>query len=247
MNEILTNADTKNKQKTNIKPVYGLKTLIKSLKLIDIWREVNKTKMQFTWKRKNNINEATRIDYFLISPELRTQVESTDIRPAIITHTDHQAISLKIKGRSHDRGKGYFKINNSILANEDYKKLIKSIITKYKENLILTTDIDAQWDLFKAEVRDLTQMFCKRKAKQTKNDITLLENELSELHQKQNNSTDNNITLDDKIQDIESKLESLYSKKIKGAQVRSRIKWIEEGEKTLNSFWAWKKVDKQGK
>ena len=79
-------------------------------------------------------------------------------------------------------------------------------------------------------------MFWKRKAKQTKNDITLLENELNELHQQQNNSTDNNRTFDDKIQDIESKLESLYSKKIKGAQVRSRIKWIEEGEKTQNSF-----------
>ena len=37
------------------------------------------------------------------------------------------------------------------------------------------------------------------------------------------------------------------AKKIKGAQVRSRIKWIEEGKKTLNSFWAWKKVDKQEK
>ena len=65
--------------------------------LLDIWRELNPNKTQFTWKRKHKINESTRIDYFLISPELRTQIESADIRPVIISHTDHQAISLKIK------------------------------------------------------------------------------------------------------------------------------------------------------
>jgi hypothetical protein len=38
--------------------------MIKSYKLIDIWRQKNKTKTQFTWNRKDK-SEATRIDYFI--------------------------------------------------------------------------------------------------------------------------------------------------------------------------------------
>ena len=45
-------------------PVFNLKSMIKTHKLIDIWRQKNKTKTQFTWNRKDKF-EATRIDYFL--------------------------------------------------------------------------------------------------------------------------------------------------------------------------------------
>ena len=132
MNDTLTKIDKKNKVSTQklkqTKPVFSLKSLIKTQKLSDIWREIHGKEIQFTWRRKNNLNEASRIDFFLTCPEIRTKIESTDIRPAIITHTDHQAISITIKGRSDQKGKGYFKINNSILENEEYQNLIKILI-----------------------------------------------------------------------------------------------------------------------
>ena len=55
---------------------------------------------------------------------------SSDIRPAMISSTDHQAISLKIRQRTENRGRGFFKINNSILDNNEYKNLINKIIKK---------------------------------------------------------------------------------------------------------------------
>ena len=39
--------------------------LIKDFKLIDIWRNVNTNKLQYTWKRKNRL-EKSRIDFWLI-------------------------------------------------------------------------------------------------------------------------------------------------------------------------------------
>jgi hypothetical protein len=55
-------------------------------------------------------------------------------------------------------------------------------------------------------------------------------------------------SLQDKINVIENKLSKLYSDKVKGAQIRSRIKWVEEGEKkTQNSFWDLKRLDRQEK
>ena len=36
--------------------------------------------------------------------------------------------------------------------------------------------------------------------------------------------------------DLESQLSNLYDKKTKGAQIRSRAKWVQEGEKNKNFF-----------
>ena len=72
------------------KPVHNLKSMIKSHKLIDIWRQKNKTKTQFTWNRKDK-SEATRIDYFLVSTEILMNSYSSDIRPIVLKFTDHNS------------------------------------------------------------------------------------------------------------------------------------------------------------
>ena len=195
-------------------------------------------KPQFTWKRKNNINKASRIDFFLTCPEIRTQIESTDIRPAIITHTDHQAISLMINCRSQQKGKGYFKINNSVLENNEYQNIIKKLIKQYECKVLLTNDVGLQWDLFKTEVRDYTIAFCKRKAQNNVKEINILENKLKKLNECINLKCQEDVIayFDDEINKLENKLSNLYEAKTKGAQIRSRIKWVEEGEKNTKFF-----------
>ena len=73
----------------------------------------------------------------------------------MISYTDHQAVSLKIRKQSNIKGKGYCKLNNSILNLEDYKVLIKKLILEYKEKETLTSDPRILWDLFKSEVGDV--------------------------------------------------------------------------------------------
>ena len=83
-NDILSKIETKKiyQSKKFDKPaVHNLKSMIKSHKLIDIWRQKkNKTKTQFIWNRKDK-SEATRIDYFLVSTEIFMNSYSSDIRP----------------------------------------------------------------------------------------------------------------------------------------------------------------------
>ena len=112
MNESLTVLDRKSKVKRNAKKNKNnsLKILIKTLKLVDIWRVLYPQKEQYTWRRKNNQNSASRIDFFLINHDLRPKIISSDIRPAMIKYTDHQAISLKINLSQEEKGKGYFKL-----------------------------------------------------------------------------------------------------------------------------------------
>lgn len=115
--------DTKSDRKSRVnpqKPVKSLKSLINECRLIDCWRIKHPTTKQFTWKRKNVNNEASRIDYFLIQNELIHKISSTDIRPVLIKYTDHQAVSLYLNVEKTIRGPGYLKLNNSLLNDYMY-------------------------------------------------------------------------------------------------------------------------------
>jgi exonuclease III len=146
------------------KPVLNLKSMIKTHRLIDIWRQKNKTKTQFTWNRKDKF-EATRIDYFLVSTEILMNLYSCDIRPIVLKHTDHNSISLKPKLFKGSKGKGYWKLNTSILKNQEYSKSIEILITKYQHKFTEQHNLDIIWDNFKLEVRDKTIDHCKQVAK----------------------------------------------------------------------------------
>ena len=113
-------------------------------------------------------------------------VVSSDIRPAQISRTSHLAVSLKLKIGQQNRGSGLWKINNSVLQDNDYRLLI----TRTIENTKLTSEhsnYTAQnvWEQIKVDVREATQSFSKLKAKQIQNRCTLLENRLKTLHQAQ--------------------------------------------------------------
>ena len=123
LNECLQNIDRFSKNTYNTTQSNSqLKQLIKSHNLIDIWRDLNKNKIQFTWKRQNNL-EKSRIDFWLVDTNIRPSISSTDIRPAMIQKTDHLAISLKIFSLKNT-GPGYWKMNNSFLNDNDYITLI---------------------------------------------------------------------------------------------------------------------------
>ena len=202
-NEILDpKIDRRNRTKIpkKTKASTSLCNIIKENSLVDVWRIKNKQKMQFTWKRQT-LDEASRIDYFLIPTDLLTSVVSSDIRPAQISRTSHLAVSLKLKIGQQNRGSGLWKINNSVLQDNDYRLLITRII----ENTKLTSEhsnYTAQnvWEQIKV-VREATQSFSKLKAKQTQNRCTLLENRLKTLHQAQ----DENMAINENLKNRHSK------------------------------------------
>ena len=58
---------------------------------------------------------------------------SKDIRPAYRQFTDHLAISLKLT-KPKIRGPGYWKFNNSLLNDNEYRDIILLIIARYCDN-----------------------------------------------------------------------------------------------------------------
>ena len=97
--------------------------------LIDCWRENNLEKHEYTWFKKNPVKKA-RLDFFLISENLFTDVIETKILPGY--RTDHSCISLSIQFGKFTKGVSYWKFNNSLLKDQIYVQEIKKVIKNIK-------------------------------------------------------------------------------------------------------------------
>lgn len=100
------------------------------LNLVDVWRETHPTKRQYTW-RKFNTNKQGRLDYFLISNILMTNIDEASISAGY--RSDHSIVSLKFKNHIQKRDRPLWKFNNALLNDPVYVNEIKTIIKENKQ------------------------------------------------------------------------------------------------------------------
>lgn len=97
--------------------------------LVDIWRTFHETDQHYTWSKKNPIKMA-RLDFFLATEYILPFVSNSCILPKY--KSDHAPVNVTINISSEDRGRGYWKFNNSLLKDHDFIKLVKNEITHVK-------------------------------------------------------------------------------------------------------------------
>ena len=93
---------------------------------VDVWRVLNDTKKKFTWRRLIPDRKQARLDFFIVTEDMFTLVHDSDIVPGY--RTDHSGIILKIKLQENERGRGYWKFNNSLLKDTNYVTTVKTVI-----------------------------------------------------------------------------------------------------------------------
>ena len=108
------------KHKNNPKANVAVLDLIKNLKLGDIYRTIHHDKHRFTWRKGRKESHMSRLDYFLISPEFYGFVTEVDID--ISYRSDHSLITVDSNFITQERGKGYWKFNNSLQYDPEYIK-----------------------------------------------------------------------------------------------------------------------------
>ena len=94
--------------------------------LIDIFRERKGNLKSYTWRSSGPVVKQARLDYVIISRSLIPQVSEVDITPGY--RSDHSMVTLKVGMAANTRGRGFFKMNNSLLNCEDYCEAIKKTI-----------------------------------------------------------------------------------------------------------------------
>ena len=145
--------------------------------------------------------------------------------------TDHNLVNLKLSLSTPARGPGVWKINNSLLKNQEFVNLTKLIIADTENQYESMENKGMLWDIMKMKIRALAINFSaklKRERDKIEQNISVEIASLEKEHQ-----SDETI---DKIDILKTELENLLKYKTDGAILRSKIFWAEEGEKNTSYF-----------
>lgn len=214
-----------------------LQSFCLNLDLLDIWRVKNPDIKLFTWNNKD-LSLQSRIDMWLISKELESKVNSIEIIPSILS--DHKLIKIHLvledKPCNIKYG-SYWKLNNLLLNNDDLVRDINILIDKYWNVANNTKEFGKNWELLKFEIRCLSINKGKELAIKKRVRIKNIIHRLSVIY---NNPGKNVIDLKE-LECLQTELDNIYKEKARGAFIRSRQKWMEEGEKNCRYFFGLEK------
>ena len=227
------------------------------LNLCDPWRIRFPNKKYYTWRQPNPFKQS-RLDFFLITSELLSLVHKVDILSGY--RTDHSLIRLSLSLNRIKRGPGFWKFNNSLLRNEAFvskiKKTIKETISFYAEDEVkfdqngcivgdCVFDINDQlfFETLMMIIRGEAISYASFIKKQSVNREKDLEKNIEELERKLIVHDDKTVILKEMHQ-MKSELETFRLKTNEGIMIRSRIKWMEFGEKPSKFFLNLEKQNK---
>ena len=187
---------------------------------------------QFTFK------EISRLDKFLISTSLLENIQKSFIATPGIK-TDHKYVLIHLNLDKSDRGPGRWKLNTSILNDKTYKDKIRRLLMETQEEY---KNISKQllWEICKIKIREFSITYCKHKQHVKRSLMKELEEKIKKKESELVNSNYNRHILTQKETPVEE-LHALIHKENIGAQIRSRAKWSEQGEKSTNTSLVWKK------
>ena len=219
--------------------------LMDELNLKDIFREMYPTLIRYSWRKRNPLKQA-RLDFFLISESLLSL--TTCVQYDSSYRSDHSPAVISLKLNEFIRGKGFWKFNNSLLYDKDFVSLIKTTMKEVKvqyacpvynfDNINLVNNSSIAFtindqlflDILLTEIRGKTISYSAFKKKNTMRKEADLEKEILLLEQSLN--SENSATLAEK----QHELENIRQNKLKGKLIRSKVKWIDEGEKPTRYF-----------
>ena len=185
----------------------------------------------------------SRLDYFLISKNLVNNCDMTFKTKIIISNkvgrrlTDHKLIEISLKIYNQKKGPGYWKLNNTLLSEEEYLEKIKNAIRDIKKHSTEKEDKKRVWEEIKSSIRKISIDYSRNRAKRLRLEEKKLSKEVERLQNKGDLNEDEKELLDS----LEIKLLRHYFDKAKGAQIRARVQWIEEGERNTAYFYGVEK------
>ena len=230
-NSVLSNEhDIISGEKHSRNVVQSFQDLLANFDFLDTWRMFHGDTKEFSWCRRNPFT-ARRLDYILTSPSIFDKVCQCEIKS--IAMSDHRACHIDIVFTELCRGPGYYKFNNSLLRDQEFVEKMNCLIASHCEHL--ENDLQLQWELLKLEIKKISINYSKIKSVERKNQVIELQNELNmlDIQLSQNPSCHE---VQNKREKLKLKLEVIEQHNSRAAQIRSRVKWVEEGEKNTKYF-----------
>ena len=211
-------------------------SMMEEFSLVDIYRNLNPSKLCFTYESKA-LKLSSRIDFFLVSQPLANRVSHVDTLVSIAP--DHKAIRVQLQLENDNRGPGLWKFNNSLLEDEIYVKLITDSYAVIQNKYSEIEDKRLKWELIKMEIRGITIPLSENKAKQLHQKERDIPNRLQVLDRVISNSPNTDCIKNEinEYNNLKEEIDLIYQKKGKGSIIRSKCKWIERCEKPTAFFF----------
>ena len=174
-----------------------------------------------------------------------------DVQDCVIEagyRSDHSLVMLTLGSLRQKQRNSFWKFNNSLLKDKEYGKVIKETITKIKQQYMIPlynseniNDIphselqfyisDQLWfETLLMEIRGKTILYASFRKKQTREKENKLLEDINKLE-----TNIENIDIES-LDQMKKELVDIRKTKIEGAFIRSRARWVEEGEKLTNYF-----------
>jgi exonuclease III len=191
----------------------------------DIWRRRYPAKKEYTY---HHGDKASRIDYFLISKSLDSQVRS--IKIIHCPYSDHDATIIAAKLQNCERGPGTWKMNNRVIKSDTFKTSFKALWTGCKQSMCTYQTKTIWWDVMKIKIKHLCMEISK-----AQNVSKFKVNQWEETLQTLKNSPDQD--KDHNINALKKRIDKWYADQSDAARLRSKTQWYEEGEKSTSYFF----------
>ena len=166
--------------RTHQKALKVIQDFSENFGLTDIRRLFNPEAKRYTW-HQNHPAVHCRLDFFLVSESSLCDVTHADI--VLGFKTDHSMVTLNVALHSNPRGKGFWKLNTSLLSEMKYvqeiKTTIESTVNQYKDNTSVSPAL--LWEMIKLKVREKSISYAAYKNVATKKREEMLEREIALL------------------------------------------------------------------
>ena len=188
----------------------------------------------FTWIDPADPSHQSRIDYILASTHLTNL--ATDFQTILAPISDHNALVATFDNISKIRGPGFWKLNTDLLGDAVYVDIIQRVIISTVEEYQYCLDKRSLWEIVKIKIKEISIKYSKQKARGKESSVKILEDKLKTAYDLLTNENTDNTQLNDEILQLKKEINDFYEYKAKGYQIRSRAKWVEQGEQSTSYF-----------
>ena len=214
----------------------ALTRLFDSCCVIDIWRYLHPATSSFTWNRWDG-QLASRIDLVGCPYPWIASVSACDIVP--FPFSDHCAVLFSFSIPDVvPPGPGLWKLNISVLQEVEYVKLITDFWLRWRRSQNNFELLSEWWELGKHRIKDLTIGYCSKKAEESRAERALLSRLADHL---KSHVDRGRLSCLGPYQSTLAELAKFDLEAARGAQVRSRVRWVEEGEQSSAYFFRLEK------
>lgn len=204
--------------------------------VIDTWRYFHPSSSGFTWMSSDG-SVSSRIDLIGCPYVWVPSVSSCDILPC--PYSDHCAVLLRVTVPDVvPPGPGLWKLNISILEEEEYVRQVGEFWSNWRGRKSQFPSLGKWWEEGKSRIKGLSIRYCCSKSSASSVRRDLLSRLSAHLKERVDNG---HLSLVGVYQSVLQQLADLDVEVAKGAQVRARARWIEEGECSSAYFFRLEK------